>query len=409
MQKQIGLLLPTHTSAYKDIEIILVQRSLFILLVGLLFANDSLAQVADSLTIPTELIARDSTSILLDSLRTDSIPPSTIPQGILLSPDAIDQDIDYTADSSEIDVRTSVVTLYGNAKVTYGSISLEANYITFDTKTNVVEATGVKDTADQIVGNPVFKDAEQEFTARRIKYNFKTGKAFVQDVRTQQDDIYIQGSRTKYVTNKQDTTAQNIIYNENAIFTTCDHPEPHFGIRSFKQKKTDKMVIVGPSNLEVAGVPTPLWLPFGFFPIPEGKQGGLIIPRDYEYSDQLGFGLRNIGYYAAIGEHMDVKATFDIYLRGTFATYLQSNYKRRYKYNGNLALSYSNRKIENSTGGFDRSKAFSIRWSHSQDSKAHPYNQFSGSVNIQTNDFQSTNFNNASSVLRQQLSSNVSK
>lgn len=393
------------------------RHSLFILILGLCFVADTAAQVVDSLSVPVDSIAIDSIQQLptllapSDSLGTDTIPKISLPQGIVVSPEAISQDIEYEADSSEIDVKTSIVTLYGNAVVKYGPISLQANYITFNTTTNVVEATGLKeDSTTQVTGNPIFKDGTQEFTARRIKYNFKSGKAFVHDVRTQQDQVYIQGSRTKYVTNTLDTTVQDYVFNENAIFTTCDHPEPHFGIRSTKQKKIgDKLIVVGPSNLEVAGIPTPLWLPFGFFPIPKGRSGGMIIPRDYEYSDQLGFGLRNIGYYTTLGEHMDLKATFDIYLRGTFATYLQSSYKKRYKYNGNFALSYSNIKRESAdASGYDRNKSFSIRWTHSQDAKSHPYNQFSGSVNIQTNDFQSTVFNNAESVLQQQLSSNIS-
>jgi len=375
-----------------------------------------MSQVNDSIPSPRKIIELEIDTLdqgirtPQDTISADSIKAPTVPLGVTISSDAIDQPVPHNADSIELDVKTGIMYLYGNAEVEYGLISLKADYIAFNTKTNVVEATGVTDSLGNTTGNPIFNDGTQEFTARRIKYNFKSGKAFVHDVRTQQQDVYIQGSRTKYVTNTQDSTIQDYVYNENAIFTTCDHPEPHFGIRSVKQKKIgEKLIVVGPSNLEVAGIPTPLWLPFGFFPIPKGKQGGLIIPRDYEYSDQLGFGLRNIGYYTALGEHMDLKATFDIYLRGTFATYLQSNYRKRYKYNGNLALSYSNRKTENSEGnGFDRNKSFSIRWSHSQDSKSHPYNQFSGSVNIQTNDFQRTNLNNAGSVLQGQLSSNIS-
>lgn len=350
---------------------------------------------------------------ILDTTKTevDSIANASLLSQIIVSPEGIDQEITYTADSSELLLKEEKMYLFKNAIVTYGQISLEADYIEYDIGSNEVLARGVQDTTTgRLVGNPKFKDGAQEFTARSIRYNFKTGKALVYEVRTQQDQVYIQGAKTKYVNNTTgDSTIADYVYNENAIFTTCDHPHPHFGVRSIKQKKIgDKQIIVGPSNLEIAGVPTPFWIPFGFFPIPKDKQGGLIIPRDYEYSDQLGFGLRNIGYYLNFGDHMDLKLTTDIYLRGTFAAYAQSSYRKRYKHNGNIALSFSNRRIENNQGIFERDKSFSIRWSHNQDSKAHPYNQFSGSVNIQTNDFQRTNLNNANSVLQGTLSSNIS-
>ncbi|MBT8219389.1 MAG: hypothetical protein KJP00_06180 [Bacteroidia bacterium] len=388
-------------------------RLFFIIVISWFSIAGSTAQVIDRIPdkeadLRRAQIPRDS--ITVDSTRMDTLVTDVDLSQIEMSPDALDQQLEYNADSSTYDLKAEKIYLYSNAKVNYGTISLEANFIEFDYANNIVEATGIEDTSGTLVGNPLFKDREQQFTARRIRYNFKTGKAFVYDVRTQQDDIYIQGTKTKYVTNPGDTSITDFVYNENAVFTTCDHPTPHFGIRSTKQKKVgNKLLVVGPSNLEIANVPTPLWLPFGFFPIPKGKSGGLIIPRDYEYSDELGFGLRNIGYYTAIGEHFDLKTTFDIYLRGTWAVYAQSSYRKRYNYNGNFSLSYSNRKIE-ATGvvGFNKQKSFSIRWSHNQDSKAHPYNTFGGSVNIQTNDFQRINLNDAGSVLQNQLSSNIS-
>lgn len=396
----------------KDIEIILSARFLIFLILGLILGSDLSAQVDRKPTFDkTPTSYEDVQQITpVDTTRMDSLAQQQFLSQISISKDAIDQEITYTADSSEFLVKEDKVFLYKNAVVNYGQISLKADYIEYNIGDNTVFARGVEDTTThRVTGNPVFKDGPQQFTARSIRYNFRSGKAIVYDVRTQQDQVYIQGVKTKYVSETGDTSITDYVYNENAIFTTCDHPTPHFGVRSIKQKKIgDKQIIVGPSNLEIAGVPTPLWIPFGFFPIPKDKQGGLIIPRDYEYSDQLGFGLRNIGYYFNLGEHMDLKLTSDIYLRGTFALYAQSSYRRRYKHNGSMFLSFSNRRIENLAGQFERDKSFSIRWSHNQDSKAHPYNQFSGSVNIQTNDFQRTNLNNANSVLQGTLSSNIS-
>ena len=98
------------------------------------------------------------------------------------------------------------------------------------------------------------------------------------------------------------------IYNKNALITTCNHPEPHFGIRSSKLKVIpDKLAVVGPSNLEIAGVKTPIYLPFGFFPInTQTVSSGLIFPSDYEYDARWGFGLREVGYYFPINDRFDI-------------------------------------------------------------------------------------------------------
>jgi hypothetical protein len=194
------------------------------------------------------------------------------------------------------------------------------------------------------------------------------------------------------------------------LITTCDHDHPHFGIRSRKQKVIpNKMVIVGPSNLEIADVPTPLWLPFGFFPITSDRAAGLIFPRDYEFSPELGYGLANIGYFMPINPYMNASVDGDIYLRGTWRVQGRLDYRRRYKFNGNLSLQYSDRRQERANSTEIRSdKSFKLIWRHNQDGKAHPYNTFGGNIDIQTNNFESLNNNDFESVTKSQLSSNLS-
>jgi hypothetical protein len=156
------------------------------------------------------------------------------------------------------------------------------------------------------------------------------------------------------------------------------------------------------------GVPTPLWLPFGFFPISEKRSAGLIIPRDYEYSQALGFGLRQVGFYTPIGSHFDLSTQFDVYTRGSWGIQIGSNYNKRYKYSGNFDFGYSNRRYENATDGkLNIEKSYTVRLSHRQAAQASPYHNLSASVNIQTNDYQRLNYNDASQVLNNSLSSNV--
>ena len=262
-------------------------------------------------------------------------------------------------------------------------------------------------------GKPVFEDGSTTFTANRLRYNFKTGKGKVYDVITQESQMYIHGSETKFVTGKGDTTVSDVVYSTDVLLTTCDAPEPHYGIRSRKQKIIpDKQVIVGPSNLEIANVPTPFFLPFGFFPISKGPKNGLIFPRDYEYSQEWGFGLRDIGYYFPISDYMDLELTGDIYFKGSWGLRVKSNYRKRYRFNGGLDLGFSNRiqEIVDDEGKVlnNPQRSFSITWSHAQDTRAHPNRSFNASVRMQTNGFDQRNYNDADRVLRSQYSSNIS-
>jgi hypothetical protein len=233
----------------------------------------------------------------------------------------------------------------------------------------------------------------------------------IYDARTEQGDLTVHGTRTKFIGAAGDTTrTDDYVYAQGAIITTCDAPEPHFGIRASKIKMVpNKLAVIGPSNLEIQGVPTPLWLPFGFFPVTASRRSGLIFPRDYEFSESWGFGLRDIGYYIPISEYMDLKILGDIYFNGSWSLGAASTYRKRYKFNGSINLGYSVRKNE-IIGELDptKQKSYSVRISHNQDTKAHPYRRLGGSINIQTNDYQSLNQNDANSVLTSVYTSNFS-
>ena len=360
------------------------------------------AQVKDSL-----LVYQDSTSAQQDSIPREFTPDTNVD----ISDDALDDQVDYTArDSIVYDLDGKKIYLYGNAQVSYTTLEMAADYIIFDWESNEVYAEYRLDSLNNKTGIPKFKDKDQDFSAEKMRYNFKTGKGIIYDVTSTYNDLYILGSKAKFVAgaDSDSTALDDQVFSSDALFTSCDHPEPHYGIRSRKQKVIpNKLVIVGPSNLEIMGVPTPLFLPFGFFPISDKRRAGLVFPSDYEYSPQWGFGLREIGYYTPLGEKLDLTLTGDIYFKGTYGLHLTSNYRNIYKYSGSLRLNWADRKTE-SRGVIDSDKSFSINWSHNQDPRAHPSRTFSASVNIQTNDYQSTNRNDAQSVLQNILSSNVS-
>lgn len=390
---------------------------LFFGILGVLSAQvpaDSLEISVDTLPLDTVLLPLDTIPGSQDTTPTRENTLNMSLSQVTLSSDSIDAPIKYSArDSMEYDIANKKIYLYGGAEVSYTTMNLKAGFIEFNWETGIVTAEGRVDSIGRTVEIPEFTDGDQAFKAQRMRYNFETQKGIIYDVSTTQQNLYVIGSKSKFirtdVAQGDSTVTQDIIYSQDAIFTTCNHPEPHYGIRSQRQKVIPgKLVIVGPSNLEIAGVPTPLWLPFGFFPVTEKRSKGLIFPRDYEYSRQWGYGIKDIAYYLPLNDYMDLTISGDIYLKGTWGLNALTNYRKRYKYTGSAGIGFSSRRTENDEGKIDFQESYYLRVSHNQDSRAHPTRRLGGSINIQTNGYQQINRNDAQSVLQGQLSSNFS-
>jgi lipopolysaccharide export system protein LptA len=363
-----------------------------------------------STNIKTDTLANDS--IISENIQDTLSPPvlSSAPK-FKISEEGFDAKVKYDAeDSTAINMIENKAYLYGNAVVVYETIELRADYIEIDLDSNIVLAKGRQDTLGNWTGLPQFKEKEQEFSAFEMRYNFKTQKGHITRVGTTQSGMNVKGAEAKLIRVKEDSTTKDIVYSKNATISTCDHDHPHFGIRSKKQKViANKYVVVGPSNLEIMSVPTPLWLPFGFFPVQQGKSTGLIFPRDYESNSQLGFGLNNIGWYFPINDYVNLQLTGDVYTRGTYRLRGTMDYKKKYKYTGNVKLEFSSLKKENSLGFYERDPwAISLRVRHSQDAKAHPSRTIGGNISIETNNLSRNNYNDAFSQQNNSLSSNFS-
>jgi hypothetical protein len=329
----------------------------------------------------------------------------------IFAEEGIESKIDYgSLDSSYTDLVKNEIHLYGDAFVKYQNYSLKADYIIFNFDTNIASAFTVIDTSRHEIVKPIFQDGTTKFEYESLKYNFKTKKGIVSDAITKEGEFYLLGTKTKFVTNTIDSsgTEEQVVYNERALITTCDLDHPHFGIRASKLKVIpEKLAVIGPSQLEIAGVPTPILLPFGFFPLTDGASSGLIFPKDFDYNPELGLTFRDIGYYFPINEYFDLKLTADIYTRGSWAVKLNSQYKQRYAYNGNVSLSYFNWVRDDVvTGGKLKQTSFSINIAHNQDPKAHPYRSLGGSVNISGNRFNQRQSNEASDRLNNVYTSN---
>ncbi len=307
------------------------------------------------------------------------------------SGDSVDVPVTYKArDSILFDLPGKLIHLYGEASILYQTMDLQADYILIDMNNSTVTATPLKDSLNKETGIPKFKDKDQSFNAKNIKYNFKSRKGIVTEVISKEADVFIHGEKSKFIGEDSLHKGDNVIYNRHGIFTTCDADEPHFGIYSNRQKIIpNKLIIVGPSIVKIHNVPAvPLMLPFGFFPITKNKSSGLIFPKNYVYDQNLGFGLSGIGYYFALTDYYDLKLENSIWFKGSFTTKATTQYKLKYKYQGNLILDYADLNREQ----FDsykktRSRTFKIDWSHSQLQGAHPYRSLSGRINLSLNPF----------------------
>ncbi len=300
----------------------------------------------------------------------------------------LDNPVDFSAKDSMVMTGRSMAYMYGDGKVVYGNIKLDANEIQMNLDSTTVYAVGTVDSVGDLKGTPVFDDNGTSYEAKTMRYNFKTEKGFITDVITQQGEGYLTGGQSKKID-------ENTIYIENARYTTCDdHEHPHFWMQLTKGKvRPGKDAVTGPAYMVLAGLPLPLAVPFGYFPFSEKYSSGIIFPTfgdDYN----RGYYLSNGGYYFAISQNMDLALTGEIYTLGSWGLRAQSAYLKRYKYSGNFNISY----LKTVTGDkgmpdYAKSTNFQILWSHSQDSKANPNMSFSASVNFTTSGYTRNDLN----------------
>ncbi len=341
-------------------------------------------------TLRSEVIRGDSLSVLpplfpdsllADSLKADTVAPKKNPAGLTAV-------VDYKANDSIVFTGGNEVYMYGAGVVQYDGMELNADQIEMNMDDNVVYAVGRPDTVGEIIGKPVFKDKSGEYQSETMNYNFKTKKGYITNMVTQQGDGYITGGETKKMENDE-------LYMKNGRYTTCDdHEHPHFYMQLTKAKvRPQKNIVTGPAYMVLADVPLPLAIPFGFFPFTKKYSSGVIFPT---FGDEMnrGFYLRDGGYYFAFSDYVDLALTGEIYTKGSWGISAQSAYVKRYKFSGNVNLSFLTT-ITGDKGLPDYSKMenFKIAWTHTQDTKSNPNMSFSANVNFTTSGYTRNDLN----------------
>ena len=306
---------------------------------------------------------------------------------------------------AKFDQKKRILTLNDGAELYYQDYELKAGVIVFDYKKEEVYAGRLKDSTGKYYQYPVFKQGGNVIEPDSIRFNYKTKKALVWNSKTEQGEFRVKAEITK----KEN---DSVYFMKGARFTTSkniDDPEYYFYTSKVKFVP-GKKIVVGPTNLVIANVPTPVALPFAFFPMTETSRSGVIIPN-YNYSNKRGYTLQNGGYYFALSDNYDLAVLGDYYTNGSYGLRFESSYAQKYKFNGNVNLRYEN--LINSERGFpDYSKTtiYNIQWSHTKDSKSNPNSRFSASVNLGSSKYfqQSLNQMNIGSNLNNTLSSSIS-
>jgi len=322
------------------------------------------------------------------------------------SKDGLDAELHATdEDSTHIDKANNILYLYGKARVTYQDIEMDADFIRVDQKNHLIFARGSIDPrTHRYIGRPITKQSKDKpVESDSLLFNYQTKKGKVYNPASEQDGNFISGGQVKKL-NETEAAYRNV------LFSTCDKPFPEtdFGIVITKGIGEKNQIISGPAYLEIEGVPLPLAIPFGFFPKPDHRTSGVVLPTVGEDS-KLGFYIKDLGYYIALNDYVDALTQGTVYSKGSFDLNEAIHYLNRYEYSGNISLSYGS----NNYGlpGDPPAKDFNITWSHSQNPNSSPGSTFSASVNAGTSSFYTNNPSvsnyNLESLTQNNLSSSI--
>ena len=297
-----------------------------------------------------------------------------------------------------------MVYYYGETTVKYQDMQLTANYMVYDMNEGTVYASGVYDSLEGVWnGRPVMTQGRQTFNMEEVRYNFNSHKARITNMITNDTEGILHGRDIKMM----DDHSINLAHGK---YTVCEEDHPHYYIDLSVGKVINetKTTVFGPAHLVIEDVHLPIGLPFGFIPKRPERATGLLFPSFGE-EEARGFYMRDLGMYFVFGDHFDLSVTGDYYTLGSWSIDVNSRYKVNYKFNGSFSFTLSNDQTgEKGSPDFFQTRNFGVRWSHSQDSKAHPGTSFSASVNFQSPSNSRYNSHSVDEALQNQISSSIS-
>ena len=360
---------------------------------------DTIPPLKDSINI----ISSDTIPFSSDTIPgTDSMVQKIDTFSLKLSKDTLASPLQYYAeDSVVVMIKNKKILLYGKTKTEYQDVVLTAPQVSVDQQTQVMTAVNSKDSTGMVLEDAHFKQGESEFTSDTIVYNIKTQKGLTKNTITQSGEMFVHGEVVKKVDD-------NVTFVKRGFFTTCNLDDPHFGFRANQLKVINKKVAVsGPAHPEFEGVPVPVYLPFGFYPLSQGRKSGLLPPQ-FATNEQFGLGLEGLGYYKVFNEYWDTKFYGNIYSYGGWSANINPTYRKRYRYQGslNFGLQKTKRNFKGDPDFFSNN-SYSLTWSHSADSRARPGTSFSASVNSSSTTYNENVPNDPQLNFQNQLGSSI--
>ena len=351
-------------------------------------------------------MGQDTISMNMQVSDTNAINNDTAVGGgylVPISKDAVKEIVSYKAiDSVAIDLDTKKAFLYKEGEIIFEDMNLKADAVELDFNRQQLHATGVVDSMGKYIGRPLFKQGTSEYNADTMTYNYKSGKGLIYGVITQEGDGYLHGNKIKKVND-------SVMYLNSGQYTTCNYAHPHFAI-NFSESKliTNDKILTGPAYVSIEDVPTPLALPFAFFPLAHDRTSGILLPS-YGWMNGRGYYLKDGGYYFAINDFVDLALIGEIYTNLSWAAEAKSNYYRRYKYKGNFDIRYGVTKtgIRGDSNTYNKYGDFKVTWRHDQDAKANPNSRFSANVNLISRNY-NRNTTNSSDYFNSTTTSSVS-
>ncbi|TKD59125.1 putative LPS assembly protein LptD [Flavobacterium sp. ASW18X] len=360
-----------------------------------------------------------------DSITAPLLPPNILNDSILVvdtlaldstknkKPLLLDV-IEYKAkDYVKLSQKDQKIYLYNEAEIYYQDTELKAGIIVMDYIKNEVYAGRIKDSTGVYTQNPYFKQGDNVVIPDSIRFNFDTQKALIWNSRTeQQAGLGSIGSDAMKVLAAITKKENDSVYflKDGKMTTAKDTVDPDYYIKISKAKFVPgKKIIAGFSNMYLVDVPTPIALPFAYFPLTSGRSAGLIFPT-FTQDPNRGFSLQNGGYYLPISDYADISMMGDFFTNGSYGIRMQSMYAKRYRFRGNINFRFENQ-ITSQKGfsDYSRSTLYNLQISHSQDAKANPNSRFSASVNLGSSQYYTNSFNqiNIQNTQNNNLSSSI--
>lgn len=333
----------------------------------------------------------------------DSLVNTVDTFSVNFSKDSLDAPIKRQAmDSAVFLVKDKKFILYGKAFTEYKDSKVDAAYIELDNNKNQMRARAQLDSLGAVSEQVKMVSGGQTVFADSLLFNTKNNKGISYNSRTQTEEMYVISEKIKLLGDRK------TFYGFNNLFTTCNLDVPHFAFHARRIKVINQeLAVSGFARPEFEGVPVPVGIPFGIYPMKRGRHSGFIAP-EFTANEDLGIGLTGGGYYKVINDFWDVMLQTNIYSYGSWNIVATPSYRKRYKYNGRFNINIQNTK-QNFKGDVDfiKNRSFNIGWNHTSDSRARPGVSFSANINAGKSSFNTYNPNNPFATYNNQLNSSI--